>query len=58
MPKQKQEVPLSFKVSNSMKARIDEECEAESRAVADMAKILLAEALLIREAKRNTHKIL
>ena len=58
MPKQKQEHPLSFKVSSSMIAKIDHERETESRSQTDMAKILLAEALSIREAKRNMHKIL
>lgn len=58
MPKQKQEVALSFKVSNAMSARIDAECEIESRSISDMAKILIAEALMNREAKRNIAKIL
>lgn len=58
MPKQKQEHPLSFKVSSAMITRIDEEREAESRSQAEMTKILIAEALSIREAKRNIRKIL
>ncbi len=58
MPKQKQEISLSFKISNAMKTRIDQECETESRSQTDMAKILIAESLAYRDAKRNTHKIL
>lgn len=58
MPKQKQEHPLSFKVSNTMISKIETECELESRSQSDMSKILIGEALMIREAKRNMHKIL
>lgn len=58
MPKLKQEIALSFKVSNAMKAKLDQECEIEHRSQADMAKLLLAEALGFREAKRNTSRIL
>lgn len=58
MPKQKQEHPLSFKVSSAMISRIETECETESRSQSDMAKILIAEALMFREAKRNMHKVL
>jgi len=58
MPKQKQENPLSFKVSNAIIARIDEERDIESRSQADMAKVLIAEALMYRDAKRNIRKIL
>lgn len=41
-----------------MKAKLDQECEIEHRSQADMAKLLLAEALGFREAKRNTSRIL
>ena len=58
MSKQKQEVGLSFKISQAMSGRIAEECEQESRAISDMAKVLIAEALMFREAKRNMRKIL
>jgi hypothetical protein len=58
MPKQKQEHPLSFKVSSAMINGIDIEREIDSRSQSDMAKILIAEALKYREAKRSIHKIL
>lgn len=58
MPKQKQEVALSFKISHALKAALDRECELQNRSNADMAKILLAEALGYLEAKRNTSKLL
>jgi hypothetical protein len=58
MPKQKQENSLSFKVSNSMIGKIEQEQVLENRSQSDMAKILIAEALCIREAKRNINKIL
>lgn len=58
MPKQKQEIALSFKVSHALKAKLDQECENESRSQADMAKILIAEALGSRESKRNIHRLL
>jgi hypothetical protein len=58
MPKLKQEHPLSFKVSSALIAKIDQERELESRSQSDMAKILIAEALSFREAKRNMHKLL
>lgn len=58
MPKQKQEHPLSFKISSNMIAKIDQERELENRSQSDMAKILIAEALCCREAKRNINKIL
>lgn len=58
MPKAKQENALSFKISSSMIARIKEECDIESRSQSDMAKLLLAEALMSREGKRNIAKIL
>lgn len=41
-----------------MITKLETECEIESRSQSDMAKILIGEALLIREAKRNMHKIL
>lgn len=58
MPKNKQEHPLSFKVSSAMISRIEQEQQIESRSQSDMAKILIAEAILIREANRNISKIL
>lgn len=58
MPKQKQENPLSFKVSNAMISLIEKECEIESRSQSEMAKILIAEALCYRDAKRSMHKVL
>lgn len=58
MARNKQEIPLSFKVSDAMSAAITRECEIESRSISEMTKILLAEALVTRESKRNIHKIL
>ena len=58
MPKLKQEVALSFKVSTALKAALYKECEIQNRSNADMAKILMAEALGYLEAKRNTNKLL
>lgn len=58
MTKQKQEHPLSFKVSSTLISKIDGECEIESRSQTDMSKILIAEAISYREAKRNMHKLL
>lgn len=58
MAKQKQEIPLSFKISNSLAAAIEEERGLEIRSQSDMAKILIAEAVLVRKAKRNIDKLL
>lgn len=54
MPKQKQENALSFKTSNAMDSRIEYYCTRDKgRAKADMAKILIAEALVARDAMEN-----
>jgi hypothetical protein len=58
MNRPKQEISLSFKISSSMKTKIDQECELENRSQAEMTKILIAESLLNRESKRNICKIL
>lgn len=58
MPKQKSEVPLSFKVSNALKTGIDQECEIDNRSISEMTKILIAEAIESRRSKRNIHKLL
>ncbi len=56
MPKQKQENALSFKTSNSMDTRIEFYCTQDNgRAKADMAKILIAEALVARDAQENNN---
>ena len=41
-----------------MLIKIEQECEHENRSQSDMAKILIAEAVTYREAKRNIAKIL
>lgn len=59
--KQKQEVPLSFKISNAMDARLEQECSRDNgRDKSAMAKILIDEALSIRDAldKSNRRKYL
>lgn len=54
MAKQKQENALSFKTSNPMDARIEFYCaQDKGRPKADMAKILIAEALVARDALEN-----
>lgn len=58
MTKQKQEYPVSFKVGANMKSAIDEEMELDSRDQAPMIKILIAEAISIRRAKRSMNKLL
>jgi len=54
----KQECALSFKISNALKAKLDEECERSARSQSDMAKILIARGLLTLEAERNIGKVL
>ncbi len=61
MATQKQLHAISFKVSSAMKARLEEECAKDNdRSQADMAKILMNEALLVRDAlgKGNTKNYL
>lgn len=58
MSKLKQEIALSFKISHALKARLDQECDKDARSISDMAKILIAEAILIRESKHNITKLL
>lgn len=55
MAKQKQENALSFKTSNAMDSRIEYYCGKENRAKADMAKILIAEALVARDSQDNNN---
>lgn len=56
MSKQKQENALSFKISNAMKSKLEQECSADNdRALCDMAKILIDEALRIRDALRKNN---
>lgn len=52
--------PMSFKISDPMKARILKECAKEHRSEVDLARILMAEALVIRDAQQegNTQKYL
>lgn len=57
---QKKTCPISHKVSNAMHSRIEEEAAKDHRSIADMSTVLLAEALVIRDAqqKGNTGKYL
>lgn len=50
--------PMSFKISDPMKQRILEECAKEHRSEVDLGRILMAEALVLRDAqeKGNTKK--
>ena len=48
---QKQEIAVSLKISNALKARLDQECQREHRGQAEMIKVLLAEALVVRDSQ-------
>lgn len=54
MSNQKNEIGLSFKITPRLKGRLDEECTKEGRSQAEMSKILLAEALVLRDAQANS----
>jgi len=59
MAREKQEICIpSFKVTPAMKQGINEEMEIDHREQTPMIKVLLAEAIENRRAKRNIQRLL